>query len=123
MKSIRGFIKGVPYSQNKTRGDTAAPQAWSENIIKQTNDIEKIIGPCMLRITFMLPSNKFPDDLPYGSDLDNLLKRFCDAVSKTILSKAPGKDSCILNIEASKARVTNISDAGAQFEFIILNGT
>jgi len=71
----------------------------------------------------MLPDNKYPEDLPYGSDLDNLLKRFCDAVNKTILSNAPGNDSCIVNIEASKARVKNIDDAGAQFEFIILNGT
>jgi len=123
LKSIRGFVKGIPYSKNKTRGDTAAPQVWSEAIINQTNDLDKIIGPCMLRITFLLPDNKFPDDLPYGSDLDNLLKRFCDALNKTILSEAPGKDSCILNIEASKARVINNSDAGAQFEFIILNGT
>jgi Holliday junction resolvase RusA-like endonuclease len=35
-------------------------------------------------------------------DLDNLLKPFLDALHSTAFSEAPGKDSCIVKLTASK---------------------
>jgi hypothetical protein len=50
--------------------------------------------------------------LPYGSDLDNLLKRFQDALNETIFSEAKGKDSCIISLTASKIKVSSAKEAG-----------
>jgi hypothetical protein len=35
-------------------------------------------GPCMLRVTFLLPPDKYTKDFSYGSDIDDFLflKRF-----------------------------------------------
>jgi len=67
-----------------------------------------------------LPPDKFPDDHPFGNDLDNLLKRFCDAIKRTILSDAPGTDGAIIALEATKTRVDSPADAGAELEIIEL---
>ena len=78
----------------------------------------KIVHPCLVRVTFRLPPDKFPKDHPYGSDLDNLLKRFFDALIETVFSDAPGKDGIIMSIEATKAKVIDLSQAGADLEII-----
>ncbi len=72
----------------------------------------------MLRVTFLLPPDKFPADLPYGSDLDNLLKRFLDALGKTVFKNAPGGDSCMMLLEVSKTRVEPPAAPGAQLEIL-----
>ena len=61
---------------------------------------------------------KFPKDHPYGSDLDNLLKRFFDALIETVFLDAPGKDGIVVSIEATKVRVGHSGEAGADFEII-----
>ncbi len=121
MKSIRGKINGIPYGHDKVTGDLKAPRLWTDSIIEKTASLEKINCPCILRVTFHLPKDKFPSDLPYGNDIDNLLKRFCDALGQTIFADAPGKDSVIISIEATKVKAINDSDAGADFEIIIIN--
>ena len=118
MHSIKGYINGIPYGQDKRRGDVDAPDRWSEQVRAQTSSLEKVISPCILRITFYLPPDKFPEDLPFGNDIDNLLKRFCDALGETIFSNAPGKDSVVISIEACKVKVSNNAEAGVQFEII-----
>src|SRR5271167_1165848 len=94
---IVGKVKGIPYSQDKTKGKVDGSKLWTNAIIAQTKDLPQVHFPCFLRITFKLPPDKFPKDHPYGNDLDNLLKRFCDALEKTILSTAPGKDGAIIS--------------------------
>jgi len=121
MKSIRARITGTPYGSDKVTGDLIAPQRWTDKIIEGTASLEKINGPCILRVTFHLPQNKFPSDLPYGNDVDNLLKRFCDALGQTIFSEAPGKDSVIISIEATKVKAITDAEAGADLEIIIIN--
>jgi Holliday junction resolvase RusA-like endonuclease len=69
-----------------------------------------------LRVTFFLPADKYPADLPYGMDLDNLLKRFFDALQQTVFQNVPGKDSCVTELEARKVRVEASEDAGAELE-------
>ncbi len=118
MNSIRGKIIGVPYGQDKVRGDVDAPKKWSDKIKTQTSIFEKVTSPCILRVTFYLPPSKFPSDLPYGNDIDNLLKRFCDALGETIFLDAPGKDSVIISVEACKVKVSDDKEAGAEFEII-----
>jgi Holliday junction resolvase RusA-like endonuclease len=117
-RSIRGKIAGIPFGHDKVRGDLAGPEEWSRAIRSQTENLPGICGPCMLRVTFLLPPSKFPKDHPFGNDLDNLLKRFCDALQDTVLLQAPGKDGAIVCIEATKARVESDETAGAEFELI-----
>lgn len=118
MRSTKITIKGVPYSHQKPRGNLAAPILWSDDVKRQTANLPKIVHPCLVRITFRLPPNKFPKDHPYGSDLDNLIKRFFDALVETVFSEAPGKDGIVVSIEAVKVKVVTESEAGADLEII-----
>jgi hypothetical protein len=36
MRSVSQFVRGVPYGQDKVRGDTKAPAAWTERVVTQT---------------------------------------------------------------------------------------
>lgn len=108
------FIKGIPYGQRKVRGDVGAPKRWTEEIIRQTKGFE-VKEDCELRAIFILPPDKYPTDLRYGPDLDNLLKRLQDALNETIFSKAPGKDSCITKLYAEKQKA-NSRDTGVEIE-------
>jgi Holliday junction resolvase RusA-like endonuclease len=74
-------------------------------------------------VTFKLSKEKFHDANPYGTDLDNLLKRFFDALGRTVFSDAPGKDACIVAIEAAKTLVLNPSESGVDGEIIELTTT
>jgi Holliday junction resolvase RusA-like endonuclease len=121
LKSIKEKVNGIPYGHDKVMGDLNAPRVWTDRIIEKTASLEKVNCPCILRVTFHLPQDKFPSNLPYGNDIDNLLKRFCDALGQTIFSEAPGKDSVIISIEATKVKAKQDSDAGAEFEIIIIN--
>ncbi len=111
-------ISGVPYSRSKTRGRVDAPAEWSRVVREQTKDLPRVREACILRITFLLPPDKFPKDLPYGSDLDNLLKRFMDALNKTIFKKTAGGDSCVVCLNVMKTRVESAKDAGAMPEVL-----
>jgi Holliday junction resolvase RusA-like endonuclease len=118
MRSTRVSISGVPYAHQKSRGDIAAPARWTEAVKKQTVHLPKVVHPCVVRITFRLPPDKFPKDHPYGSDLDNLLKRFFDALIDTVFSDAPGKDGIVISIEATKVKVGSVNESGADLEII-----
>ena len=118
LESFRKRINGVPYSQAKARGATDATARWTAAVREQTRDLPKLSGPCLLRVTFLLPPDKFPADHPYGSDLDNLLKRFFDALNETIFSDVPGKDGCVVSLEVTKTRVGSYDEAGAELEVI-----
>jgi hypothetical protein len=111
-------ISGTPFAKNKIRGNLLGPQQWSKHIVSQTKDLPKINEACILHVTFLLPPVKFPKDYPFGSDLDNLLKRFFDALNETIFSEAKGKDSCVISLHASKVKVNSESEAGALLEII-----
>jgi len=100
MKHIQCKIKGTPYSQRKVRGNVDAPGEWTETIKAQTEQLPKVKDACILKVTFLLPPDKFPADFPYGPDLDNLLKRFLDALNETIFSETQGQDSCVISLSA-----------------------
>ena len=97
---ISVFITGTPYGQNKVRGDIQAPRKWTESIREQTRNVASVSNPCVLEVTFVLPNDKYPLDFPYGPDLDNLLKRFLDALQPKPLSN----DSNVMKLIASKRR-------------------
>jgi hypothetical protein len=118
MNYICHKIIGVPYGKNKTRGKVDALPVWTQAVTDQTKHLPKIKNACVLRVTFLLPPNKFPSDLPYGSDLDNLLKRFLDALNETIFSETRGKDSCIISLSATKTCAESEAEAGALLEVI-----
>ena len=109
-------ISGVPYSRLKSRGNLSAPTEWSNAVIEQTRSLPKVMAACIVKITFLLPPNKFPTDFPYGPDLDNLLKRFMDSLNQTIFSDTPGKDSCVVSMTVSKTKVESDEHAGALLE-------
>jgi Holliday junction resolvase RusA-like endonuclease len=118
MKHISHRIKGIPYSRNKKRGDTNAPKKWTQAVIDQTKHLPKVTEACILRVTFLLPPNKFPADLPYGPDLDNLMKRFSDALNQTIFSDTQGKDSCVVQMSVMKTMVESVAEAGVLIEVL-----
>jgi Holliday junction resolvase RusA-like endonuclease len=120
LESFRCHISGVPYCHNKSRGVAHATTKWTQAVREQTRTLPKVLGPCLLRVTFRLPPDKFPSDHPYGSDLDNLLKRFFDALNATIFSDVPGKDGCVVSLEVTKTRVAGYAESGADLEVILL---
>lgn len=71
-----------------------------------------------MKVTFLLPPDKFPKDFPYGPDLDNLLKRFMDALNETIFSETQGKDSCVVMLTVMKTRAASNQEAGAHLEIL-----
>src|SRR3990172_12671836 len=105
MTYISHKIKGVPYCRNKTTGNTNALREWTQAVINQTNSLPKVKEACIMKVTFLLPPNKFPRDFPYGPDLDNLMKRFLDALNKTIFSESQGHDSCVIELNVMKTKV------------------
>jgi len=118
MEHIVCLIKGIPYPAKKKKGDIKASERWTNAIISQTEHLKKIKDACILRITFLLPPDKYPKDLPYGTDLDNLIKNLWDALNKTIFKEAEGKDSCVIELSAIKTRVEAEDEAGAFIEIL-----
>ena len=74
MNYIQLKIFGIPYGKVKTKGNKDAPEKWTQNVIEKTKHLPKVKEACILKVTFLLPPNKFPKDFPYGPDLDNLTK-------------------------------------------------
>ena len=118
MSYINIKIHGIPYGQDKVRGNKSALQKWTQEIINQTMYLFPIKNACLLKATFLLPPDKYPKDFPYGSDLDNLLKRFMDALENTIFSEARGVDSCVISINAIKTKVSSYEEAGVLLEIL-----
>jgi Holliday junction resolvase RusA-like endonuclease len=118
MSYISVRIEGVPYSKSKMRGKVDAPAQWTKKAIEQTKDLPKVQNACFLKITFLLPPDKFPPNFPYGPDLDNLLKRFLDALNQTVFSETPGKDSCVVSLQVMKTKVDDERMAGAHIEIL-----
>lgn len=118
MAYINCTINGVPYGKAKRRGDIEAAERWTPRIKEQINHLARIKEACVMKVTFLLPPKMFPSDYPYGTDLDNLLKRFLDALNETIFSEAPGKDSCVVSMTVMKTRVALPAEAGVHFELL-----
>jgi len=116
MLYINLTIKGVPYCKMKSRGNQEAPQKWSDEVVRQTSELPKIKDACIMKVTFLLPPDKYPRDMPYGPDLDNLLKRLLDDLKRTILSEARGGDSCIVSLTVMKTKVSSYEESGAHIE-------
>jgi len=111
-------IDGVPYGAKKARGNLNGATRWTRTVIDQTRELPKVTEACILKVTFLLPPDKYPRDFPYGSDLDNLLKRFLDALNETVFSSANGKDSCVISMTISKVKVSTEKKAGALLEIL-----
>src|SRR5439155_4736851 len=87
MAMTKFFVAGIPYGKRKVRGNREGPTQWTRSVKGATRGLDTINGPCRLDVDFILPASKFPSDVPFGSDLDNLLKNLLDALGKTILRK------------------------------------
>lgn len=99
---INIFIKGNPSTLRRARGDKKRPLMWRKSIIEQTRWCKKVKWPCKMSVVFYFEERQFPENFPYGPDIDNHLKSFQDALNKTIFVKASGQDSCIMEIVAKK---------------------
>jgi Holliday junction resolvase RusA-like endonuclease len=115
-------IVGVPYAQAKTRGRKDGCVEWSRDVTRQTAHLPPVTGACHLRVTFRLPPSKYPSDHPHGMDLDNLLKRFLDALHETVFRDVPGRDGCVVELQAKKVKVASDADAGADLEILPVVG-
>ena len=113
-------ISGIPYAQAKSRGRLKGREEWSTAVREQTSHLAPLAGPCRLRVIFRLPPSKYPTDHPHGMDLDNLLKRFFDALHSTIFATVAGRDGCVTELEVKKVRVGTDEEAGADLEIIPL---
>jgi Holliday junction resolvase RusA-like endonuclease len=120
IQAHRFKIRGVPYPHQKATGNVEGGVKWTQTIVERTSALRKISGPCLVRVTFRLAENKFHEANPFGADLDNLLKRFFDALAQTVFSEAPGKDACVVAVEAAKVRVSNPSESAVDGEIIEL---
>lgn len=118
MPIISTTIRGIPYSQAKSRGDIEAPARWTVAIVETTKDLPPVSEACFLKLTFLLPENKFPRDFPYGPDIDNLVKRTLDALQQTVFRNAPGRDSCVIALFAMKTKVDSHDQAGLHLEIL-----
>ena len=118
MAYINHTIQGVPYGPNKVSGNLRAPKLWSDEVIRQTQDLPRVREACALKVTFLLPPDKYPSDLPYGPDLDNLLKLLLDGLGKTIFSEARGGDSCVVLLHVMKTKIASNDHAGAHIEVL-----
>ncbi|HVO85461.1 MAG TPA: hypothetical protein VMU60_13645 [Syntrophobacteria bacterium] len=118
MKHIYKKISGIPYGKFKTRGQKNAHKDWTEEVIKQTQNLPKVREACILRVTFRLPPDKFPPDSPYGPDLDSLLKRLLDPLNETIFKDIQGGDSCVVSLHVMKTKVESSKEAGAILEVL-----
>lgn len=118
MSYINHTIRGIPYSRNKSRGNVNAADIWSDAVREQTLTLPKVVEACALKVTFLLPPDKFPTDFPHGPDLDNLLKRFMDALNDTIFSATPGGDSCVVMLTVMKTKVSSAAESGAHLEVL-----
>ncbi len=116
MKLISIRIYGVPYPQDKVSGAIAKAKEWSDKVENETKRFRKIKKPCHLKCIFFLYKDKFPKDYPFGTDLDNLLKRFLDALNKTVFNNGVGKDSCAVRITTRKVKISNPAQSGAKLE-------
>lgn len=112
--NVNIFIEGIPYGQQKVRGKISAPVTWTSTIVQETSNLPKVKSPCLMSVVFVLPEDKFPTDLPYGPDLDNYLKRLCDALNETIFSEVQGHDSAIVYLVASKRKASQDEPTGAR---------
>jgi Holliday junction resolvase RusA-like endonuclease len=118
MKHIYKKISGIPYGKFKTRGQKDALKVWTAEVIKQTQHLPRVQEACILRVTFLLPPDKFPSDFPYGPELDNLLKRFLDALNETIFKDTRGGDSCVISLHVIKTKVESSKEGGAILEVL-----
>jgi Holliday junction resolvase RusA-like endonuclease len=118
IKSQKIRVRGIPYPQTKTTGNVKGCTDWSEKIVEKTAGLKKITGPCLLRVTFKLPHGKFNESNPFGADIDNLVKRLLDALSRTVFSDAPGRDACVVSLDATKVLALDSSEAGVDGEII-----
>ncbi|MHC4214535.1 MAG: RusA family crossover junction endodeoxyribonuclease [Planctomycetota bacterium] len=114
----KGFLVFTHSTNEYCFSSSESTTVWTEAIVKQTAHLPKISEACIVRVTFFLPCDKFPKDFPYGPDLDNLLKRFLDALNETVFSESKGKDSCILSINATKTKVDSPDESGAFLEIL-----
>jgi Holliday junction resolvase RusA-like endonuclease len=106
------LIKGGAYPSKKPRGNTAAQREWKKHIIKATRNLQKVKGPCEAVMYFSLPGDRFPDDLPWGTDLDNLAKLVLDSLNETVFREAPGKDSCVVSLSIYKTKAPTPDEVG-----------
>ena len=91
-----------------------APKRWNEAVEQATQHLPKVHGRVSMNVKFILPKDKYHKDHPYGTDLDNLLKRFLDAVGTTVLSETEGKDGAIVRLSVSKRKVRGNEKTGVR---------
>lgn len=108
------FIPGPAYPKHKVGNRKDDAEKWSETIISCTKDLSKVKGPCVMKINYQLPPDRFTLGSPYGSDLDNLTKRLLDSLSYTILEDVDSKDGCICKIEIRKIAASNPETIGTR---------
>lgn len=114
-------IKGFPCTKSKSRGDKNKIEKWKNDIINQTQDgIGFVKGECKIKVVFKFDPSQYPADFPFGPDLDNHIKSLWDALNQTVFKLAPGHDSCVKILHASKYPLKNSGNTGAKITISLL---
>lgn len=114
---VHAFVEGIPVKKKKTRGDLQTPARWRAAVKTQTSGLARMTGPCQLDVEFVLPQGSFPEDHPFGPDLDNLLKNTLDALNETVLIEVKGNDGSIVDLRARKRKARSNESTGARIIF------
>lgn len=91
-----------------------AAERWTEVVKQTTAALPKVVRSVHIKLSFVLPKDKYPTNHPYGPDLDNLLKRLLDALNHTVLSEVEGNDGAIVRLAASKRKARRGEQTGVR---------
>lgn len=105
-------VSGVPYGSTRDEIGLLLLREWTNNIVLQTRDLPKVQESCVIKLTFLLPRDKFPDRFPYGPDLNYLINKLIETLKQTLFSDTTGKDACIYALHAVKKEVQSVQEAG-----------
>ena len=98
---MKFFIPGPQYSKKSSSTSDTGGKKWKDIIEITTKNLEKIDGPCNMKIEYIIPYERFDCSL-YGSDLDNLTKPLLDGLKRTIFNNSKGEDGSIIEMGISK---------------------
>ena len=114
------FVQHVPFGKPYRGKRPSDALAYDKEIAKMTSSWPKVTNACQLKVTFVLPANKFADGKFLGPDIDNLMKRLLDNLKATVFGP-PSDDSFVVSMEVTKTKVSSEVDAGVHIAIIPLD--
>jgi Holliday junction resolvase RusA-like endonuclease len=119
-KPYRTFVNHIPFAKPYRGKRPQDAKSYDRAVYSATKGWPKVTNACQLKVSFILPPNKFSDTNFLGPDLDNLLKRLLDDLKKTVFA-SPADDSFVVSLEVTKTKVSKSKAAGVHIEIVPLH--